>query len=303
MLAPGEDPLKNPNFFNEIRFPLLCSPKLDGIRCIIKDGCAMSRSFKPIPSMQVQSRYSEYADLDGELIVGNETDFDVYNRTQSFVMSDNKPHIDLKYRVFDFTHHEMEDATFTSRLKFAKEMIEIYNKDFGKNSVSIVEHTLCDNIDDLLKFETKMLSQGYEGIMMRDPLGRYKHGRGTFKEGLIYKLKRFQDDEAIVTGFVEQMLNQNEEKRDALGYTERSTSKAGLVPADTLGKFLVDYNGIELEVSCGILTHPERYHVWIHQDLFKGQILKFRHFTHGVKDLPRFPRFVGWRNKIDTGTK
>ena len=35
--------------------PMEVSPKLDGIRCMIQDGVALSRSLKPIPNKHVQS--------------------------------------------------------------------------------------------------------------------------------------------------------------------------------------------------------------------------------------------------------
>jgi hypothetical protein len=37
--------------------------------------------------------------------------------------------------------------------------------------------------------------------MLRDPVGRYKMGRGTFREGLIYKLKRFRQIDTILFSF------------------------------------------------------------------------------------------------------
>ena len=54
--------------------------------------------------------------------------------------------------------------------------------------------------------------------MMRNPIAPYKQGRGTFREGIIYKLKRFEDSEAVIIGFVEQMTNQNVLEKDELGY-------------------------------------------------------------------------------------
>jgi len=37
-----------------IKYPCIVSPKLDGIRCIIINGVAMSRSLKPIRNEYVQ---------------------------------------------------------------------------------------------------------------------------------------------------------------------------------------------------------------------------------------------------------
>jgi DNA ligase-1 len=135
--------------------------------------------------------------------------------------------------------------------------------------------------------------------MLRDPKGRYKHGRATVNEGLIYKLKRFQDAEAVVTGLEEAQRNENVLETDAQGYAKRSTAKAGLIGSDTLGRLIVDYDGQELKLSPGALKHDERQRIWDNPNEYLGKIAKFRFFAHGVKDKPRFPRFVGWRSKTD----
>ena len=72
-----------------LSYPLLASPKLDGVRALIINGIVMSRSFKPIPNAHVQELFGrpEYNGLDGELIVGAPTDKDVYRNTTSGVMS------------------------------------------------------------------------------------------------------------------------------------------------------------------------------------------------------------------------
>ena len=40
-----------------IKYPVLCSDKLDGIRCIILNGVAYSRSLKPIRNKYVQDLF------------------------------------------------------------------------------------------------------------------------------------------------------------------------------------------------------------------------------------------------------
>jgi DNA ligase-1 len=34
-----------------VRFPVIASPKLDGVRALVIDGALMSRSLKPIPNV------------------------------------------------------------------------------------------------------------------------------------------------------------------------------------------------------------------------------------------------------------
>lgn len=293
MLAPGEDPMSFPDYFRKLQYPLLCSPKYDGIRCIIKNKRAMSRTFKVLPSYQVQEEFTEFEHFDGELIEGNATDFDVYNRTQSHVMSEDKPG-DLTFHVFDYTHPEYLNRPFYERLEFLETMLGTSGK------IRIMPHEYIDNHDELIKYEDKCLSQGFEGIMMRSPLGYYKNGRGTFKEGLIYKLKRFKDTEAELVDILPMMENHNILEVDELGYAKRSSSKAGLIEGDIAGKYQVLYNGEILDVAPGSFNHDERREHLLNKENYIGkQFLKFRFFNHGIKDKPRHPRALGFRGLFD----
>ncbi len=294
MLAPGEDPKSFPDYFKKLQYPLLASAKYDGIRCVVKGARCISRSGKILPSLQVQEDFAHFVDMDGELIEGNATDVDVYNRTQSHVMSEDKPG-NITFYVFDYTAPDWLDKPFYERLEKAETIIEAYNVDH----VKLVPHEYIDNYDDLIQFENKCLEQGFEGIMMRNPVGHYKLGRGTFREGLIYKLKRFMDTEAVIVGFEEQMTNNNTLEKDELGYAKRSYAKDGLTPAGTLGRFIVNWDDMVLDVAPGSFTHAERQDIWNNQDKYLNKILKFRYFNHGIKDKPRFPRAVGFRDASD----
>ncbi len=55
---------------DKLRFPLLASAKLDGVRAIVRDGVVYSRSNKPIPNKFVQQQFKHLEHFDGELIVG-----------------------------------------------------------------------------------------------------------------------------------------------------------------------------------------------------------------------------------------
>ena len=209
-------------------------------------------------------------------------------------MSEDKPG-DLTYFVFDYTHPDFLLKPFYERLEQVETILNIH----GNDKLKIVPHTYVDNYEELIAFETECLAQGFEGIMMRNPVGHYKLGCGTFREGLIYKLKRFEDSEGEIIDFVEQMDNHNIKEKDELGYSKRSQAKDGLVPADTLGRFIIKWNDMELDIAPGNFNHTERKEIWNQRDQYKGKILKFRYFNHGIKDKPRFPRAVGFRDPID----
>jgi DNA ligase-1 len=148
--------------------------------------------------------------------------------------------------------------------------------------------------------ESDFLEQGYEGMMIRHPDSRYKYGRSTEREGGLVKVKRFTDAEAEVIGFVEEMHNGNEAKTDALGHTERSTEKAGLVGKGTLGALVVrDAQGRVFNIGTGF-TAVQRADLWLRQPDYLGSLVTFKYFDHGIKESPRHPVFKSFRAKEDT---
>ena len=53
---------------SNLRFPVLVSKKLDGVRASVQGGRLMSRSLKPIPNENVQAMFKGLPEgLDGEL--------------------------------------------------------------------------------------------------------------------------------------------------------------------------------------------------------------------------------------------
>lgn len=294
LLAPSQVPSNYPQYWNKLQYPLLGSPKYDGIRGI-SDGIRMkSRTWKDIPSLQVQHMFGASIPWsDGELIEGIPTDFDVYNRTQSFVMSEDKFSEDMRYYVFDYPHPDLREKMYYERLQELEKLVR------GYNHITLVEQKILGNYEEVLAFENEQLDLGYEGIMLRTPTGRYKNNRATINEGIIYKLKRFEDAEGEVVGFVERQVNNNKQVRDERGYAKRSSHQANKQAAGTLGKFKVNFNGEIINVGPGKFTHAELQEIWDNQDYFLSRLLKFKYFAHGVKDAPRHARALGWRDRID----
>jgi DNA ligase-1 len=72
-----------------------------------------------------------------------------------------------------------------------------------------------------------------------------------------------------------------------------------MIPAGMLGKFICEYQGQIIEVAPGCLNHEALINIWKERESMIGWIVKFRSFAHGVKDKPRFPRFVGFRDRMD----
>ena len=91
----------------------------------------------------------------------------------------------------------------------------------------------------LAAYEEKCLAEGYEGVMIRTPDSPYKCGRSTEREGWLLKIKRFEDDEAVVLETYEGLSNLNPAERDAFGRTKRSSCKENKVGRGELGGFVV----------------------------------------------------------------
>ena len=187
----------------KLRYPLLASPKLDGVRAIVLNGVLVSRNLKPIPNKHVQAMFGrkELEGFDGELIMGDPTDPAAFRNTSSAAMShDGEPNV--TFHAFDLVGiNDVFDKRLDALRARAKKL----------KNVVVVPHTrIAEQLLETL--EQEWLEAGFEGVMLRDPQGLYKHGRSTFKEHGLMKLKRFEDAEATIVGFEEQMHNTNEAK-------------------------------------------------------------------------------------------
>lgn len=277
-----------------IEFPVGCSPKLDGIRCLMIGGKALSRKFKPIPNNFIRNTLEKlYPDgFDGEIILEGKT----FNEIQSVVMTEEgEP--DFKYLVFDYVKESIDDGYFT-RQQILDDWFTSKASDMAREYASQLKVQLIDNTADLLALEKEYLAQGHEGLMLRSTDGPYKCGRSTAIEGYLLKLKRFTDAEGVIVGFVERLHNANPAEKDAFGRTKRSSHKANLIPRGDLGAFKVKIAAGEFVLGTG-MDDNLRKEVWNNQDKYLGTYVKFKYQESGAKNLPRFPVFLGFRHVDD----
>jgi DNA ligase-1 len=274
---------------SKINYPVMVSPKLDGIRCTVRDGACWSRSNKLIPNRYVQERFSHLEGFDGELIVGPH-DEGVFRRTTSAVMSvDGTPPV--QFWAFDLVDH---GGRFTHRY------VDLQARVLDADDVDViyVAQTSCDDLWEINIEEHLAIAGGYEGVILRNPTALYKNGRGTMTDQCLMKVKRFVDTELPITGTYEEMANNNEAILDERGYTKRSSHKDGKVGKGVLGGVIVSWNGNPLKIGSGY-TAAERAEFWANRDGLVGQIVKFKYFPVGDYDLPRHPVYLGLRHKDD----
>ena len=292
MLAPNES-----TDTSKLNFPLFASLKLDGIRATVQGGVLMSRNLKPLPNVNIQKVFGALPEgTDGELIYGDPTAEFAFNDTTSIVMSTHKPIDGVRFYIFDAFEHR----PFSQRLQTISNTFIVINTAIP---IALVDQKLIHDEKELLEFEKEALDAGHEGLMLRSLDSPYKQGRCTLKQGWLLKLKRFVDAEAKIIGFVEEQKNTNEAKTNALGHTERSSKKEGMVGKGTLGKFEVigingTYKDVEFSVGGGF-TAAQRQDFWINRKKLIGKIIKYKYFPTGSVERPRFPVFKGFRDKRD----
>jgi len=168
-----------------LKYPVWVFPKLDGIRCLIVDGVAKTRTMKDVPNKFISQVLNLLGvnGFDGELIVGPPNSETVYRDTVSIVMSHDKQS-PFTYYVFDKWD---EPGTFAERQAALQKVCS------GITNVVLLEGIRVDTESDLLAYEQECLSLGYEGVILRALDAPYKQGRTTLKENNTYKLKRFVD--------------------------------------------------------------------------------------------------------------
>jgi DNA ligase-1 len=284
-----------PESLLHLRYPVLASPKLDGIRCVVVDGVPLTRKLLGIPNRHIAKTIADAGlpALDGEITL---RDIDgrkaTFQEISSAVMSVNGTP-DFEYHVFD--SFETPRASFRDR----HGVVVVFVTGAKLPWLKVVPHTELTGPEQLVAFEQKAVdTDGYEGIMLRSVTGLYKFGRSTANEGWLLKVKRFTQEEAEVVGFEELQENTNSATTDNLGHTKRSTHKSGMRGLKALGALTVrNAHGI-FNVGTGF-DAAQRDALWQVRETLVGRTVTFKYNAAGMKDVPRFPVFIGFRDPAD----
>lgn len=275
----------------KLRYPLLGSLKLDGFRALPhSDNVVYTKNLKPFANRHLHTVFSGpgYHALDGELICGAPNDPETFSRTSSAVTT-RAGEPDLTLYAFDVV---AAGLPYYRRLELLNKRVK------GLPHVIPVHHELFNDEADLRAYQAWALEHGYEGLMLRDPNGPYKHGESTEREGWLLKLKEFDYDDAVVLEVLELQHNTNPARINETGYTQRSSKKAGKVGGGTLGGFRVrgltgPWRGRVFNVARGRLTAAQCATLWAVRDTLPGYSIEYKYFPMGSKDAPRFPGYYG----------
>jgi ATP-dependent DNA ligase len=250
----------------DIKFPCFVQPKLDGVRCIFKNGVLTSRQGKVFPNMEHITQDLKDVDLvlDGELY-SNTLNF------QQFVgLVRKKKHNDaekqllrqVKFHVYDCVN----DKPFSERSNAINEL-------FSKRLYAFSEPLLteeCKAKEDLKKFHDKYVAEGKEGLIIRNKDGLYQLAARS-KD--LQKYKEFEDAEYKVTGFTD---GEGSEKGLVIWICETSAGKS----------FHVRPRG----------THEARAEIFNEAKDYVGKSLTVRYQELTEEGIPRFPVGIAFRD-------
>jgi DNA ligase-1 len=210
MLAHTYEPHTQKKKKNDIIFPCLVQPKLDGLRCVTyksKNGnniLFQSRTGSYFETMShiaesLSPLFQKYPDLilDGELYT-TEIPFEELAgliKKRKLTSDDHQRLKKVYYHVYDII--PLEDTPFSERDSVIGKLLN------SKNSYTYVEKVKtmeCLSIEDFKILFSEFVADGYEGIMLRNGNGMYQQGHRSHD---LQKYKEFLEEEFTITGFRE----------------------------------------------------------------------------------------------------
>lgn len=204
---PLENPMLALDYHSDghrIEFPCIIQPKLDGVRCLVKDGCVLkSKGNKEHPNIphlmpeikdlydRIKADYGEVL-LDGELYIHGETLQDI----GSAVKKPNELTERLTFQVFDAYFYDHPDMGFQDRLTILEKFL------FDECYMHYYEYVECvgwlffNNQEgyDIDYHHDNCAGVGYEGIMLRNINSVY---RLNTRSADLQKYKKMQDSEFL----------------------------------------------------------------------------------------------------------
>lgn len=206
MLALSWECIKE-NVLNRVWY---ASAKIDGVRSLMyhKNGIiyTSSRGGKDydVPTTYIRedpyllSFFNQYPDviLDGELYI--------HGKPLSYISGITRlqnlcpKHRELSYYIYDIVD---ESKPFKERINILKDLAHYASLQALALDVhdmfKVVDHILVQGKDNIINLHNKYVSEGYEGLVIRDPEQVYKCGA---RDKRMLKIKMFQDSEFKIIG-------------------------------------------------------------------------------------------------------
>jgi DNA ligase-1 len=297
MKAPTEQAI-----LEDLKYPLACSYKLDGVRCLVKQGKVHSSTMRELRNKNLKKLLEPLLKLDDFVFDGELYAHDLtFQEIVSICMSYNaRIPINFRLHVFDCLElNEWEKQKPEEKYKDRYDRCRDFSKLCG---ISVIEQENVESFDEVKYYINLASSRGYEGVMLRDWDAPYKHGRATYKQGLIYKYKFWQDFDAKIID-VKEMIGYKDDilrEFDVTGYLKSTYKKENYEPKGTFGSFIVEVDIPEspkMEIGGWKgLTDNLRDDIWINKKDYIGKWIRFQGMKVGNKNLPRIPKNIEFRD-------
>lgn len=245
----------------------LIEPKYDGLRAIAvikgQSVTLLSRNGLEFTSVdhlkEPLLRMARGRDLffDGELVNGN------FNNSSSAVRRKNQTNTETQYHIFD--RLETNEWGVATREQAHRRML--LGRDFESNrdeGLQLVPSYRATP-EEFMRYYNLFLDQGYEGAMVKDPMGLYRFRK--HKDWI--KIKPAEDLDLRVESLV-----QGEGKYFGM-----------------LGAAIVKYKGKRVSVGSGF-SDEQRQQFWADPNSIKGKIIEVRFHEETPDGSLRHPRFV-----------
>lgn len=245
----------------KIVWPCKVQPKLDGVRCVYKDGVFYTRQGNVI---NVPFVIGTDLILDGELYVhgldqhrlGGLINAMTHHGDSEMSQEDRDDIAKIRFWVFDVVDLE---KTFDTRVKMIPD----------DPMVVKVDTDMCPNIDKAEEIMNKAVENGYEGVVLRNCHGMY---RVDYRSPHVQKMKPFLDAEFEVVG-VEAGKGRHAEVPSFVCLAENGRT-FNVVPVGTM---------------------DDRKVMFDNRDSYVGKKLTVRYQKLSNKGVPVFPTGVGFR--------
>jgi len=312
MLAPNAEPN-----LETLRYPVLASHKLDGVRFLMFDGKMYSRNMEPLHPA-VTRRFTPVIEmtkktgvcLDGEIWA---QDMAFNKIVSAMACHENSGHLYLY--VFDMLSVEewYAEKPWTPFSRRVEQYIDwcSANDPQGHCLVAVQQHG-CRNAAQVLALQQEAQAKGWEGLMLKCPNSVYAHRRVTARQNEFWKMKFWDTINGVIVGFKQMQRLTDEAKannieKSALGRTKRGHRKDDREAVDDIGS-------VEIEVTDGqIFPKGTRFFAgwaneasdvrsamtWDNRARFLGQKVDVVYQGHGSKDKPRIGRIVRLRPDLD----
>lgn len=262
--------------------PYIVQPKLDGERCRAVCGgsdldnyiwlllSSEKNIINSVPHIEkaITEQIEEPIELDGELYIHGAPFEDIHSIVGRTV--NISPDFEaMEYHIFDIVNSDPQYIRLMD-LKKIKETL--------RPPLRIVDHEICETLDEVMRAYDKFLELGYEGIIVRHFEAPYVRKRSTS----MMKFKPKKQDIYRVIGYKEEISIEG-------------------VPKNRLGALncIALDGGESFSVGSG-LSDENRELMWRQKEELIGKMILvgYQHITTGHK-VPRFPVFMKLISEVD----